>query len=378
MESAESPGLKVEVKASSDALEIALDGRLDAQSLPAAWTAVVDAVRKGSKKIIIRGEKLSYCDGAGLGLFAELRRLAAERGTPAPEFQGFNAELRRLVDLSLLKDSKAGGLHPPKPPGFVTFVGIMAARVIADQRELIGFVGELTLALIWALTHPRRLRLRDLLGVAERVGANALPVVSLLGLLVGVILAFQMARPLKDLGAEATIPIIVGFSLIRELAPLITAVIVAGRSGSAFAAEIGTMKVTEELAALKTFGLAPTQFLVVPRVLAAVIVTPLLTVYNMVLGLLGGCIVMMSMGYSFHFYVSQITDAIKVHDFLGGVFKSVVFALIIAGVGCLRGVQTKEGPGAVGESATRAVVAGIVLTIIADSVLGVVFYHLNI
>jgi phospholipid/cholesterol/gamma-HCH transport system permease protein len=254
----------------------------------------------------------------------------------------------------------------------------MGWEVIEDQRQLIGFVGELAVALAWTALHPQRVRWRELLRVAQKAGTEALPVVSLLGLLVGVILAYQMAAPLREHGADSMIPMIVGFSIIRELAPLITAVIVSGRSGSAFAAEIGTMKVTEELAALRTLGLEPTRFLVVPRVLGAILVTPLLTIYNMTLGLFGACLIVLTMGYPFRFFINSVTESIKVHDFLGGVFKSLVFALIIAGVGCLRGTQTRSGPGAVGDSATRAVVAGIVLTIIADAVLGVVFYYQGI
>ncbi len=154
--------------------------------------------------------------------------------------------------------------------------------------------------------------------------------------------------------------------------------ILAGRSGAAFAAEIGTMKVTEELSALKTMGLEPMQFLVVPRVLAALFVMPLLTVFNFAMSMVGGYIVMGSLGYSVSFYVNQVRAAVTVRDFLGGIFKSLVFAMIVAGVGCLRGTQTQSGPGAVGDSTTRAVVAGIVLTIVADAVLGVLYYNLGI
>jgi phospholipid/cholesterol/gamma-HCH transport system permease protein len=284
----------------------------------------------------------------------------------------------RFFDLSGLADPTAAQLGEVRKLSSVTQIGIAAADVLADLRQLIAFTGELTATLFWAVRHPWRVRVRDTLRVAEKAGANALPVVCLLGLLIGVILAFQTATPLARFGAQPLIPTIVSIAVIREMGPLITAVILAGRSGSAFAAEIGTMQVTEELSALKTLGLDPVRFLVVPRVLAALLVTPLLTVFNMLMSIFGAYLIMASLGYSLRFYVDQISGVITCADFIGGVAKSFVFALIVAGIGCLRGIQTRSGPGAVGDSTTRAVVAGIVLTIGADAIIGVVYYYLGI
>lgn len=359
-------------------LQIALGGRLESRTLTRVWDDAVDAVRQSdATKLTVDGSALTYCDGAGLGLFTELRRLAAARKSEV-RFTGFDPGLQRLIDMSLLKDPLAGQLAPPRPDGVVIQTGKAAAGILQDMAEMIGFVGELLSALVWALLHPLRVRWRDVLTIAEKAGANALGVVSLLGLLVGVILAFQTAGPLERFGAQPLIPMIVSISVLREMGPLITAVILAGRSGSAFAAEIGTMKVTEELAALKTMGMEPTQFLIVPRVLAAVIVTPLLTVFNILMSLFGGYLVMAGLGYSLPFYINSVRNAVNVGDFAGGIFKAFVFALIIAGIGCLRGTQTGSGPGAVGDSTTRAVVAGIVLTIVADAVLGVVYFYVGI
>ncbi len=370
--------LKVDVSESSGAMTINLAGRLDAAALPDAWTrTVVPAAKSHPARILLEVKNLDFFDGSGLGLFAELRRIAATSGGTL-EFSGLDKDQKRLVDMSLLKDPAAPMLENKKPASLPAFVGLMAWTILKDQYQLIAYVGELSLAFLWALTHPHRLRKREILIIAEKAGVNALPVISLLGLLVGMILAYQMADPLRRYAAESLIPTIVSFALIRELGPLITAIIIAGRSGSAFAAEIGTMKVTEELAALKTLGLEPVRFLAVPRVLAALLVTPLLTLYNLLLGLVGACLVMVSMGYSVTYFVKTVNESIKLHDFLGGIFKSLVFALIIAGVGCLRGQQTKSGPGAVGDSTTRAVVAGIVLTIVADAIIGVIYYYLGI
>jgi phospholipid/cholesterol/gamma-HCH transport system permease protein len=174
------------------------------------------------------------------------------------------------------------------------------------------------------------------------------------------------------------IPTLLSFAMVRELGPLITAIILAGRSGSAFAAELGTMKVTEEINALTTFGLDPSRFLVVPRILAAIIVTPLLSVFGTLFGLVGGYLIMLGLGYGLPFYVNQVRASVNWVDFLQGVFKAGVFAFLIAAIGCLKGLQTRSGPGAVGDSTTRAVVAGIVMIVVADGLLGVVFYYLGI
>jgi phospholipid/cholesterol/gamma-HCH transport system permease protein len=165
--------------------------------------------------------------------------------------------------------------------------------------------------------------------------------------------------------------------MLRELGPLITAVLLAGRSGSAFAAEIGTMKVTEEVSALQTLGLNPVRFLAVPRVLAAMLVTPLLTLYCNLLGVLGGYTVMAGYQFTFRQYLSAVRNATNYQDLAGGVFKTVVFAFIIGGIGCMRGLRTGAGPGAVGDSTTRAVVAGIVVVIVADGLFGVAYFYLG-
>jgi phospholipid/cholesterol/gamma-HCH transport system permease protein len=353
-------------------------GVLDAETLPEAWVHALEPLRKAPlSSLAIDVSQLNYCDGAGLGFFAELRRVVSARGGET-EFVGARPDQQRFLEMSVLKDPLAKQLEPPPRSGMVVQIGMATAEMLADIRELIVFIGELSATLVWAVFHPSKIRVRDVLNIADKAGANAMPVVSLLGLLIGLILAFQTATPLKRFGAQPMIPTIVAIAVVREMGPLITAILLAGRSGSAFAAEIGTMQVTEELNALKTLGLEPVRFLVLPRVLAALLVTPFLTVFNILMSMVGAYIVMAALGYSLSFYVDQITGCITYRDLIGGLAKSFVFAVIVAGIGCLRGMQTRSGPGAVGDSTTRAVVAGIVLTILADAVLGVVYYYLGI
>lgn len=378
---AESPvePASVTVSAETDGgIRLAIRGRLDATTVGQIGSQVLDPVRHApSARVVIDAAELTYCDGAGLGLFAELRRIVAP-GHGRVEFTNLTADLQRLVDMTTLADPAAAQLTPVKPPNLATKVGMAVADLWTDIADLIAFTGQLTVTLLWAICHPFQVRSKDLWVVAEKVGANALPVIILLGGLVGLIMAFQTAIPLQRYGAISVIPSIVGISMTRELSPLITAIIIAGRSGSAFAAEIGTMRVTEELDALDSLGLDPMRFLVVPRVIAAVLMTPLLTVFNILAGLLCGYVVMAEYGYSFRFYIDGIISSVSYVDLLGGVGKTLVFGLIIGAIGCLRGLRTKTGPSAVGDSTTRSVVAGIVLIIIADMIFGIVYFHLGI
>lgn len=364
--------------ASDESLRAALRGRLDFSTLPVAWKKVTEALAGKTRKLLVVDlSEVSYCDGAGLALLAQIRKEMTAGGGDV-RFEGGGPELGRLLEMSTLADPLAGGLQPVPPPGLVTRTGQATAAFARDMGNIVAFTGELAAALAWGCVHPWRIRGRDLLVVAEKTGVNAVPVITLLGALVGAILAFQMAVPLQRYGAITLIPSILGIAIVRELGPLITAIILAGRSGSAFAAEIGTMKVTEEINALKTFGLNPVRFLVIPRVLAAVMMAPLLTVLNMLAGVVCGYFIMKQYGYSFSSYVNAVTNSVNYVDLLGGLAKAPVFGLIIAAIGCVRGLQTLRGPSAVGDSTTRAVVAGIVLIIMADMVFGVVYFYLGI
>ncbi|MGH7176089.1 MAG: ABC transporter permease [Tepidisphaeraceae bacterium] len=366
---------KVDVSSAGAEVTLAISGRLDAQTVPRIWDESLSAVgRVDAAGATVDASGVTYCDGAGLGLFAEIRRVAPGKVT----FTGLSDALSDMLAMSSLPDRKAPQLVPEQQAGSVEQIGQATASIFNELIEAVAFLGELTVALAWALAHPRGVRWRDLWRVATKAGADAVPVLSLLGFLIGLILAFQSAVPLQRLGATDVIPLIVSFAIVRELGPLITAVLLAGRSGSAFAAEIGTMKITEEVNALKVLGLAPVRFLVVPRVLAAMLVTPLLTLYCIVLGILGGYVVMSGMNFTFIGYVNSVRESLRMSDLVGGVAKTIVFAFLVGGIGCFRGLRTLTGPGAVGDSTTKAVVAGIVLVIIADGVFGVVYYYLGI
>ena len=262
--------------------------------------------------------------------------------------------------------------------GFINSTGRGACLLVEETFDFVSFTGELTSAFGSILLKPRRLRLKDTFVIAELAGVNAFGIVSLIGFLFGLILAFQAAITLKLFAAEIYTADLVTISLLRVMGPFMTAIIFAARSGSAFAAELGTMKINEEIDALKTMGFEPVRFLAVPRVIAGFFVLPLLSIFTSLFGLIGAGIVMLVMGFPLITFYDRVVSAADMPGFIGGFVKAAVFGVLISAIGCLRGFQTKQGSQAVGISTTRAVVSGIVLTVIAEGVFAVIYYFLDI
>ena len=359
------------------ALVLSLTGALDASSTGQAWRNALHLITQYQpKRLIIDASQLTYCDGAGAALLLELQRHQQSRRLTY-EIQSLDPAYQALLELyGRWEAQRPEPLAPAESP--IEQIGRATAAIWNDVVVLIAFVGQLSLALARAVRQPGLVRWRDAFVTAELAGVNAVPIISLLGFLLGLIMAFQSAIPMRQFGADIYVANLIGLSMLRELGPLLTAIILAGRSGSAFAAELGTMKVSEEIDALTTMGLEPVGFLVVPRVIAAVAMTPLLSVFAGLLGLIGGAVVMLSLGFPLVTYIIQVKSAVTVGDLLGGLGKSFVFGIVVAAIGCLRGLQTKSGAGAVGESTTRAVVSGLVLITIVDGIFAVIFYYLGI
>jgi phospholipid/cholesterol/gamma-HCH transport system permease protein len=273
---------------------------------------------------------------------------------------------------------RSAAATPPPRPGFVAGLGRAALQVGSDLRGLVGFIGELAVFLADVLRHPKHLRMKDVLLVADRAGLGATPIVLLVGFLLGLILAFQGAIPMQRFGAQIFVADLLGISMLRELGPLMASILLTARSGSAFAAEIGTMKVNEEIDALTTMGIESVRFLVVPRVLAAIAVVPALAMLTSLAGLVGGAVVFCSLGFPLVTYVTRIVESVTAGDLLGGLFKAMAFGVIVAAIGCQRGLATGQGAGAVGLSTTSSVVSGIILISVADGIFSVAFYVLGI
>jgi phospholipid/cholesterol/gamma-HCH transport system permease protein len=247
-----------------------------------------------------------------------------------------------------------------------------------DAAALLTFHGELLLEMARSLLSPRSVRWSNVFSVAETAGVNAVPIVSLVSFLVGLIIAFQAAMLMKIFGAEIYVADLIGLAVIRELGPLISGIVLAGRSGSAFSAELAAMKAAEEVDAISTMGLSPVRELALPRVLAALITTPMVTVIASFMGVLGGSFVLLAMGYAPGVYWAGAISQVSMAAFFIGIFKSFVFGFTMAAVGCQRGLAAGDGPGAVGMATTSGVVANIVLIVVLDSLFAVVFYVLDI
>ena len=253
------------------------------------------------------------------------------------------------------------------------------ATLDAGQHGLdrVSFLGEAVMAGAGMLLHPWRLRLSEALRHLDEAGLRAFGLTLLLGFLLGLILAFQSSIPMRQFGAEIYIPNLVGISLLRELGPLMAAIILAGRTGSAFAAELGTMTVNEEIDALRIMGIDPIAWLVLPRLLAAVLVMPVLALVLSLAGLLGMGIVMVVLGFPPVAVLKQVQNAVQIKDLVGGLFKAAIFGLVVGLIGCRAGLGAGRGPRAVGDAATTAVVGGIVGVVVLDGIFAVLFNRLG-
>ncbi len=355
-----------------------LKGRLDRESVASLWRPSTQVVRQaGAGHLVVQAGGVEYCDGAGIALLSEYRRIQQENGAQI-EFRDLRPEIVKLVALFEID-------RPARPPksmhpviDWIHQVGGATAGLFHDFIAQVSFIGEVCVKLLRVVRHAEKLRWRDTLIIAEKAGANAVGITALMGFLIGLILAFQSAASLEKFNAEIFVADLVVIALFRELGPLMTAFILASRSGSAFAAELGTMKVNEEIDALVTMGLDPVPFLVLPRLVAVLCVIPLLTVFNHLFGLIGCGLVMASWDLPVTTYLERIREAASLADFFGGLVKTFVFGTLIAGIGCLRGLQTGHSPSAVGDAATRAVVSGIIAIVAADGVFAVIYYFLGI
>ena len=375
---APSPAASLAVSDVDGKRELRLAGRLDAYSIAGVWPdarAALDAAP--NVPVLIETSRVEYCDGGGIAMLVDLLR-QPRRPEAQVSVVGLKPQFQTLLD----QFDPAALRAPPKEHAerlhTVAEIGRAALIVGRDLYLQIAFIGETSSALWFAITHPHRVRWKDVWYTCEQVGVNALPIVALISFLLGIILAFQSAVPMRQFGAEIFVADLVGLSILRELGPLMTAILLAGRSGAAFAAEIGTMKVNEELNALTTMGLDPVRFLVVTRILAALLMMPLLVIFADLIGILGGALTMVSFNIPISAFLHEVDSLVDVKDLLAGLAKAPVFAILIAGIGCLRGLQTQTGASAVGISATRAVVSGIILLVVVDGIYAFVYYLLDI
>ncbi len=361
--------------------EIELAGAWTLNALPFLEPAV-DALECPTAPVIrLQGQRLSELDTAGAWLVDRVVRRIEERGRGV-EFDAFRPEHARLLEIvrshrALLAPAPSPALSPGRRA--LEAIGRRAWAWWGETAGILAFFGEASTVLARSLVRPARIRWRAVLHNLQTAGFNALAITGLLSFLMGVVIAYQGASQLRRYGANIFVADLVGLSMLRELAPLLTAVIVAGRSGSAYAAQIGTMKVTEEIDALRTIGVSPMELLVLPKLIALAIALPLLTVYADALGVLGGMVLAKaSLGVGFAAFLDRLRDALTVGSYVIGVGKAPVFAEIIAVIGCFQGFQATGGADSVGRQTTVSVVQSIFLVIVADALFSVLFNLLGI
>ena len=363
------------------------DGSLQLQ-LSGAWQlhadvpspSIVEHDLKASppRRVTFDTTQLSAWDSGLLTFLTTVSELCSQLKIPT-ERDGLPSGVRRLLALAEAVPERAGARQTTAVPSWLARVGTAFLDARQPALEMFAFIGELTVVFGKFVRRRARFRTTDLMLLIQQTGADALGIITLISFLVGLILAFVGAVQLQQFGASIYVADLVGIAMVREMGAMMTGIVMAGRTGAAFAAQLGSMKVNQETDALATMGISPLEFLVLPRMLALCLMMPLLCLYSDLMGILGGMMVGVTMlKLPLLVYYHETAKAVGVGDLIGGVFKASVYGVLIAISGCLRGMQCGNSSSAVGEAATSAVVTGIVFIITACGIFSVVFYVLGI
>ncbi|MCF8062636.1 MAG: MlaE family lipid ABC transporter permease subunit [Deltaproteobacteria bacterium] len=353
---------------------LAIQGRMDADRAG-------DMIR-GARALLAQGVppsltvdlgEVSYMDDFGSLVLLELRE-EMESSKGGFYLKNASENIQRVLTVFQFDKARRDVVLAKKPkPNVFERLGGAAIDQANDMRYMVSFLGSVCLALVHVILQPRSLRREETLLTMQKTGFDALPIVGLISMLLGMILAFMSSVQLKQFGADIYVASLVAVAMVRELGPVMTAIIVAGRSGSAFAAEIGTMKVSEEVDALFTMGFDPTRFLVMPKLIAATVMVPLLTMFSDLFSIAGGMLVgVFMLDLTPSAYMNETIRFLELRDIVWSFVKSGVFAMLIVWVGCLRGFQVRGGADSVGQAATSAVVSSLFLIILADSIFAVI------
>jgi phospholipid/cholesterol/gamma-HCH transport system permease protein len=352
-------------------------GRIQFTEAAALWADVRALAVPPATRLDLDLTQVEVVDGGSMALLIQLRCELASTGVPS-EILVPEGTIKSIYEL-YAGDETPCARSAPKPRPMLVHIGQFAASMAAELKLILEFVGSLMISLVGAIRDPSSVRWRDLAPIMERAGADGLAIVVLINFLIGFIMGFQGADQLQQFGANIFVADLVGLSITRELGPLMTAIIVCGRSGAAFAAELGTMKVSEEIDALQMLGFDPIRFLVMPRMLALMLAMPLLTLIADAVGIFGGLLVgIVELDLTVVAYAVETQQAVDVMDLLTGVIKSVVFALAISLIACQQGLATSGGASGVGRRTTASVVSILFTLILIDAAFTVAFYIFGI
>ncbi len=335
--------------------------------------AVVDQELQAGQGFTLDLSGVLRLDGASAALLQALR-LKAERKGISVELQGASTDQQRMLDLYDCTREGAGARTTPANLKVLDQIGRATMESLSSIKDVLAFVGDLAHSIRLSFRDRSSINWKAVPGLMERAGADGVPITLLINFLVGLIVALQASYQLQKFGASIFIADLVGLSMVREMAPLMTAIVVAGRSGAAYAAELGTMKVNQEVDALWTLGFDPQRFLVIPRLIALTSVVPLLTIFSMLVGIFGGLLVAVQrLNLTTLAYFVELEKALSLSDVMGGVIKSVVFAVTITFISCQRGLGTHGGAAGVGRSTTSAVVVILFFLVVLDAMFTVFF-----
>ena len=370
--------------------ELKLSGCWNAKNLHSIESQIATINNIANTNISVDCADIQAMDTVGALLIKKLQQRLIEQNTAVnlielpPAFKKIMdaVDVQLTIDAQLISDSKQhNGAKATlnAAPNLLARIGKFTFLVVKQLAEMLSFIGETAIVLARSVVQPKRIRWRPILFNIRTAGFDALPIVGLLSFLLGIVVAYQGADQLRQYGANIFVADLVGLSMLREFAPLMTAIIIAGRSGSAYAAQIGTMEVTEEIDAMRTLGISPQELLVLPKVIALIIAMPLLTVFADALGVFGGMLMArQQLDVGFVEFLDRFVKAVSPTAFMTGIGKAPVFAAIIAMVGCFQGFRTKGGADSVGRQTTRSVVQSIFLVIVADALFSVAFSMLDL
>jgi phospholipid/cholesterol/gamma-HCH transport system permease protein len=364
--------------AGEDRLEIILGGRWCIDGNLPACTVVLDALSERIRGIRFSSAALAEWDSGLLTFVAGVVKLCSARGVTV-DAHGLPQGVQRLLAMALAVPEQKVALRGATAQGLLAQVGRATIEFYRGMPQMLQFLGEITLSFTRLVFGRANFRRGDLWREIEQTGPRALPIVFVISFLVGLILAYLGADQLRMVGAQIYIADLVAIGMVREIGALMTGIIVAGRTGAAFAAQLGTMQVNDEIDAFKTMGISSIDFLVLPRMLALMLMVPLLTLYAGFVGMLAGMVVSATIfDIGVVEYYTEVLRALEPKHFLVGLSKGTVYGAMIAFAGCLRGMQCGRSAESVGQAATSAVVTGILLITITASIMTIVYYRLGI
>lgn len=362
----------------ANSLEVTLSGDWLLRERPPRHDAVIACLARRPIAVTFETGSLGHWDTALITALIAIYRGALEYDVPV-DASGLPDGAQRLIELAFTVKEREGARRELRDTPFFEAVGIGVLETWAHGRRLLSFTGELVLSFGRFFRGTATYLRSDLLQHIQDAGAKAFPIVSVISFLIGTIFAFVGVMQLNMFGAGIYTANLVGVAMVREMAPIMTAIIMAGRTGASYAAQIGTMKVNEEIDALRTLGMQPIDFLVTPRVIALIVMMPLLTMYASLMGILGGLLVgLVMLDVSLVQYLAQTVDAVGLNSLFGGLFKSIVYGSLVALAGCQQGMACGNSAMAVGQATTKAVVMGIVLIVVSASVLTVIYINMGI